>query len=99
MLHHLGSERLANDSKDALVTRRADGTLVVAVWNMADPPGAHQPGGPGAEKRMQLSFEHVAENAPAEHHAPRSHARQHARRVSQDGQPALSHRSTGTGAE
>jgi xylan 1,4-beta-xylosidase len=64
MLHHLGSERLAIDSKDALVTRRADGTLVVAVWNMADPPGAHQAGGPGAEKRMQLSFEHVAENAP-----------------------------------
>ena len=59
MLHHLGDERLANDSKNALVTRRPDGTLVVAVWNMADPPAAHQPGGPGVDKQMQISFEHV----------------------------------------
>jgi xylan 1,4-beta-xylosidase len=63
MLHHLGNERLANDSKDALVTRRPDGTLVIAVWNMADPPGAHQAGGPGAEKQMQLTFEHVPKDA------------------------------------
>jgi xylan 1,4-beta-xylosidase len=62
MLHHLGSERLANDSKNALVTRRPDGTLVVAVWNMTDPPGAHQPG-PGLEKQMRLSFEHLPGNA------------------------------------
>jgi len=64
MLHHLGNERLANSAKDALVTRRADGTLVVAVWNMTDPPGAKQPGGPGTQKSMQISFEHVARNAP-----------------------------------
>jgi xylan 1,4-beta-xylosidase len=63
MLHHLGNERLANDSKNALVTRRSDGTLVVAVWNMADPPAAHQPGGPGVAKQMQISFEHVPGDA------------------------------------
>jgi xylan 1,4-beta-xylosidase len=64
MLHHLGNERLANDAKNLLVTRRVDGTLVVAVWNMADPAGAHQPGGPGADKRVQLVFEHVPDDAP-----------------------------------
>jgi xylan 1,4-beta-xylosidase len=63
MLHHLGNERLANDAKEALVTRRPDGSLVVAVWNMADPPGAHQAGGLGAEKYMQLRFENVPSNA------------------------------------
>ncbi|MDQ1692838.1 MAG: xylan 1,4-beta-xylosidase [Acidobacteriaceae bacterium] len=60
MLHRLGSERLANQAKDALVTRRADGTLVVAVWNLVDPPGAKQAGFPGAPKRMLLTFQHVS---------------------------------------
>jgi xylan 1,4-beta-xylosidase len=64
MLHRLGSERLANQAKDALVTRRADGALVVAVWNLVDPPGAKQPGGPGAPKRMTVAFQHVSPTAP-----------------------------------
>jgi xylan 1,4-beta-xylosidase len=38
LLHHLGEERLAVDSDAALVTRRKDGSLVIAVWNYA-PPG------------------------------------------------------------
>jgi xylan 1,4-beta-xylosidase len=63
MLHHLGNERLSNDSKNALVTRRSDGTLVVAVWNMADTPAAQQPGGPGVAKQMQIDFEHVPGHA------------------------------------
>ena len=49
--HCIGAERkwiTRNQAKDVLVTRRADGTLVVAVWNLVDPPGAKQPGGPGA---------------------------------------------------
>ena len=66
MLHHLGSERLANPAKDALVTRRADGTLVIAVWNMEDPPGAKQTGpesSVGTARHMQIAFEHLKGNA------------------------------------
>ena len=39
MLHKLGDVRLPSDSDDALVTRRADGTLVLALWNYAPPVG------------------------------------------------------------
>jgi xylan 1,4-beta-xylosidase len=34
LLHRLGVQRLANDSQSVLVTRRSDGTLVIAVWNL-----------------------------------------------------------------
>ena len=34
LLHRLGNARLKNPSTSALVTRRQDGTLVVAVWNL-----------------------------------------------------------------
>ena len=33
LLHKLGDRRLALDSDSALLTRRADGTLVLSVWN------------------------------------------------------------------
>jgi xylan 1,4-beta-xylosidase len=36
LLHKLGEERIANDADDVLVTRRKDGTLVVAAWNLVD---------------------------------------------------------------
>jgi xylan 1,4-beta-xylosidase len=36
LLHKLGDMRLANSSDQLLVTRRADGTLVVAAWNLVD---------------------------------------------------------------
>jgi xylan 1,4-beta-xylosidase len=38
MLHQLGAERLDADSDHALVTRRTDGTLMIALWNYT-PPG------------------------------------------------------------
>ena len=38
LLHQLGEERIQLDSDSALLTRRNDGTLVLAVWNYA-PPG------------------------------------------------------------
>ena len=37
MLHTLGSERLANDASDALVTRSSDGSLQIALWNAVEP--------------------------------------------------------------
>lgn len=37
MLHRLGAQRSQPDLANALVTKRADGTLAVAVWNYADP--------------------------------------------------------------
>ena len=36
-LHQLGDQRLGSDSTDALVTRRSDGAIVVALWNYAEP--------------------------------------------------------------
>ena len=45
LLHTLGDTRLPMPAtvKDMLVTRRADGTLVLAAWNMAEPPGSSVP--------------------------------------------------------
>ena len=37
LLHKLGEQRLANNAPGTLVTRRADGTLVIALWNLVDP--------------------------------------------------------------
>jgi xylan 1,4-beta-xylosidase len=34
LLHRLGVQRLPNDSESVLVTRRNDGKLVIAVWNL-----------------------------------------------------------------
>jgi xylan 1,4-beta-xylosidase len=50
MLHRLGDQRLSPELKDALVTKRADGTLAIAVWNYAE-PGAH-----GAPREFELRF-------------------------------------------
>jgi xylan 1,4-beta-xylosidase len=37
LLHRLGDARIPIDSKDALVTRRPDGSLAIAVWNLSLP--------------------------------------------------------------
>jgi xylan 1,4-beta-xylosidase len=43
LLHQLGDERLDLDSNSALLTRRKDGTLVLAVWNYAPPDETGSP--------------------------------------------------------
>ena len=50
LLHQLGDERLAVASDSVLATRRGDGTLVVAAWNLA-PPGTA-----GSDKDAKLTF-------------------------------------------
>ncbi|HVP45633.1 MAG TPA: hypothetical protein VMT32_03585 [Bryobacteraceae bacterium] len=58
LLHHLGERRLANTAPNILVTRRHDGSLVLAVWNLVDPDKA------GSRLHVRLEFNHVAANAP-----------------------------------
>jgi len=50
LLHRLGDERLPVDSDSAIVTRRRDGTLVVAVWNLFLPEET------GQSKKFTISF-------------------------------------------
>jgi xylan 1,4-beta-xylosidase len=51
LLHNLGDQRLELDSPSALVTRRSDGSLVIAVWNYAPPEQA------GPAKSVTLRFQ------------------------------------------
>lgn len=60
LLHRLGTRRLVSPQKSTLVTRRADGTLVVALWNYAPPDGtgAHYTP-PSVERPMKAFVLHV----------------------------------------
>jgi len=60
LLHELGDERLTAPADEALVTRRADGTLVVALWNLVEPGAA------GSEKSVTLELRGVSDHAWAE---------------------------------
>jgi len=37
LLHRLGQERMVQDASNVLVTRRRDGSLAIAAWNLVDP--------------------------------------------------------------
>jgi xylan 1,4-beta-xylosidase len=43
LLHKLGDQRIPVDSKSALVTKRSDGVIVIAVWNLFPPGEAGHP--------------------------------------------------------
>lgn len=60
LLHRLGEQRLANRHSNVIVTRRSDGVLVIAVWNLVDP------GQTGKTKAVRLSFENMRNGAVAE---------------------------------
>ncbi len=57
LLHQLGDKRLANPSKNVIVTKSADGTLVIAAWNIVDPDK------PPAQREMTLVFHGVRPDA------------------------------------
>ena len=67
LLHRLGEQRFASDVAGALLTRRTDGALVLAVWNYADV------GATAASRRVVLQFVHTdarsasVESLDAEH--------------------------------
>ncbi len=67
-LHELGETRLAQSSEYALVTRRKDGALVVALWNYSPPDGtgdqyAPPPRGPRPVKRFELTLKGMSAGA------------------------------------
>jgi xylan 1,4-beta-xylosidase len=53
LLHQLGDARIANPSKDVIVTKTRDGRLAVVAWNLVDP------GEQGSTRTMTLAFEHL----------------------------------------
>jgi xylan 1,4-beta-xylosidase len=50
LLHDLGEERIAEPQEDVLVTRRKDGALVIAAWNLVEP------GVTGPEKKFTFEL-------------------------------------------
>jgi len=57
LLHRLGDRRMENAASNVLATRRSDGSMVIAAWNLVDPDQT------GSEAAMRLNFQHVAPNA------------------------------------
>ncbi|MGA2778193.1 MAG: glycosyl hydrolase [Steroidobacteraceae bacterium] len=69
LLHRLGETRLPSASDSALITKRSDGALVLALWNYAAPDGTggkyHVPRAPGPPTTFVLSVSDVASEARA----------------------------------
>ena len=55
LLHRLGDQRLQTTRDDLLVTRRNDGTLVIAAWNLTPPETAT-----GPAKTLQLNLRNLS---------------------------------------
>lgn len=56
MLHHLGDVRIPESADDILVTRRKDGSVVIAVWNLSAPEASGEP------KDVNLQFDSLKGN-------------------------------------
>jgi len=57
ILHDLGDERIAQPENDVLVTRRKNGSLAIALWNLVEPTAT------GSEKTFILDIK----GAPGSH--------------------------------
>jgi len=57
LLHTLGDERIPDSANDVLITKKKDGTLVIAAWNLADP------GATVAAKSITFALQGVKGNA------------------------------------
>ena len=58
LLHRLGNERLANSGNSVLVTRAADQSLAIAVWNQVEPDQK------GTAQHFRLEFRNVKAGVP-----------------------------------
>ena len=62
LLHRLGTERLKNQSNDVIVTKSANGHILIAAWNLVDPDQA----GPNrAVRTMEFEFHGLPAGAHA----------------------------------
>jgi xylan 1,4-beta-xylosidase len=59
LLHKLGDERIQSTRNDMLVTRRKDGTIAIALWNLAEMDQLAS----GRVKHVDLEMQGVAPNA------------------------------------
>jgi xylan 1,4-beta-xylosidase len=59
LLHDLGNERIAEPEDDVLVTRRKDGAIVIAAWNLVEPNAT------GPDKTFSFEVRSVARDAKA----------------------------------
>jgi len=57
LLHLLGDQRMRSESKNLIVTKKADGGLAIAAWNLVDP------GERGRSRTITLVFNHLAADA------------------------------------
>jgi xylan 1,4-beta-xylosidase len=68
MLHQLGDQRIPVASDSVLATRRADGTVVLALWNYALPDGTGAtytppPATPGPSREFRINIAGVGKSA------------------------------------
>jgi xylan 1,4-beta-xylosidase len=71
MLHQLGDRRIHVDSDSALATKKADGSIQIALWNYAAPYGTGAsytptPANVGPAKTFDLKLEGIAPNVSAQ---------------------------------